>query len=232
MGGREAPAANRGAPRATRAGAGSLSAPHSAAAGGGLPRWGGPARPHGGSGAGAGRAALGGRRAPKAVRRLRRLDPRLPARSGSTPQLSVRQGASGRARARLTDRGRRDAVARGKNRKALKQSLPCNWWEKPQSGGLDVTLTAEVYVGVPWCAIRAHAVIESQGRWCGLEGTLEPASPAPTPCHGQVAPTSSGCPGSNQPGLGHLQGWEHPRPLWAAVPEPHHPPSKEFPPNV
>ena len=40
--------------------------------------------------------------------------------------------------------------------------------------------------------------------WLG--GDLK-AHTEPNPCHGLGTPTSSGCPGSIQPGLGHLQGW-------------------------
>ena len=42
--------------------------------------------------------------------------------------------------------------------------------------------------------------------WFGFEGTLKPPQPQPLPW-ARMPPTSSGCPGLIQPGLGHLQGW-------------------------
>ena len=78
--------------------------------------------------------------------------------------------------------------------------------------------------------MHANYITESLNNTTVWVGRGLKAHPAPTPRHGLVAPTSTGCPGPIQPGLEHLQGWGTAA-LWAAVPGPHHPLSKLFLPN-
>jgi len=78
-----------------------------------------------------------------------------------------------------------------------------------------------------------HRIIE----WLGLEGTSRTIK-LQTPRHrqGHLPPhliPAQTAQGHIQPDLEHLQGWmEHPQPLWAAVPSPHHSHSIELSPEI